>query len=409
MTDSSPHRVLIAGSGVAGLEALIALHGLAGDRIETSVLSPDPVFFFQAHSVEEPFARPAARRWSVPDMCAAHDAAYVSASVTAVDAEAGYLTTSEGDRLAFDSLLIAVGARRQRAFEAKAIVFTGDREADAMHGLIQDVEQGYAKRIAFVVPSGVTWPLPLYELALMTAQRASEMGEDVSLVFVTPEELPLAIFGQHASGAVAAALEDAGIALRSHTRVRGIEGGNVVLDPDGERLGADRVVTVPILRGPAIAGVTSDDDGFVRIDDHCRVRGFSNVFAAGDGTVVAVKQGGLAAQQADVAALGIAQRSGADVEPITFEPNLRAKLLTGTRAKYLRRALDPDGGESSSTAADHALWWPPSKVAAPHLAAYLDAVERGAPPPSNPITAEPVLIHVAGDPAGGIELLEPQR
>ncbi len=408
MTSSSPHRVLIAGAGVAGLEALISLHGLAGDRIETTVLAPDPVFLFQAQSVEEPFARPAAQRWSVPDMCAAHDAAYIPASVTAVDAGLGFVTTSEGDRLAFDSLLVAVGARRQRGFEAKAIVFTGDREAEAMHGLIQDVEAGYAKRIAFVVPRGVTWPLPLYELALMTAERAAEMGQEVRLVFVTPEELPLVIFGQRASGAVAAALEDAGIELKSHAHVRESGDGNVLLDPAGERLAVDRVVTVPILRGPGITGVTSDDDGFVRIDDHCRVRGLSNVFAAGDGTVVAVKQGGLAAQQADVAALAIAQRAGADVEPIAFEPELRAKLLTGSRAKYLRRALEPDGGDASSTAADHTLWWPPSKVAAPHLAAYLDAVERGAPPP-NPGTAGPAVIHAQGDPAGGVELLEPQR
>jgi sulfide:quinone oxidoreductase len=182
----------------------------------------------------------------------------------------------------------------------------------------------------------------------------------------------------------------------------------VLLEPDGERLVVDRVVTVPILRGPGITGVTSDDDGFVRVDDHCHVRGASNVFAAGDGTVAPVKQGGLAAQQADVAALAIAHRAGADVEPITFEPMLRAKLLTGTRAKYLRRALSPDGGDASSVAADHTLWWPPSKVAAPHLAAYMDAVETGAPPP-DPGTARPAVIHAEGDPEGGIELLEPQR
>ncbi len=56
------------------------------------------------------------------------------------------------------------------------------------------------KRIAFVVPDGTTWSLPLYELALMTARQTWSMGADwLKLVFVTPESRPLAIFGGAAS------------------------------------------------------------------------------------------------------------------------------------------------------------------------------------------------------------------
>ena len=68
-----------------------------------------------------------------------------------------------------------------------------------MHGLIQDVEGGYAKSIAFVVPPGVTWALPLYELALMTAERAYSVNTDVELTLVTPEDEPLGVFGREAS------------------------------------------------------------------------------------------------------------------------------------------------------------------------------------------------------------------
>ena len=44
-------------------------------------------------------------------------------------------------------------------------------------GLLRDIEEGYAKRLAVVVPAGAVWPLPAYELALMTAGEAAEMGD----------------------------------------------------------------------------------------------------------------------------------------------------------------------------------------------------------------------------------------
>ena len=51
-------------------------------------------------------------------------------------------------------------------------------DPDAFGGLLRDVEEGYAKRLAFVVPAGAVWPLPAYELALMTAGEARAMGHD---------------------------------------------------------------------------------------------------------------------------------------------------------------------------------------------------------------------------------------
>jgi sulfide:quinone oxidoreductase len=347
MADSGTHRLVIAGAGVAGIEALIALHALAGDRVNTTVVSPDPHFSLQADSVEEPFARPPARRCSVADVCAAHGATYVPAALTAVDADARRVTTDDGGELAFDSLLVAVGARRERVLEGHAVVFAGDRDAEAMHGLIQDIELGYAKRVAFVVPAGVSWPLPLYELALMTAERAREMcQDDVKLLVVTPEELPLGVLGRVASGAVQAALHKADIEMLTASHVRGVIGGSIFVDPSGVMIPVDRVVAVPRLTGPRVPGLPADEHGFIHVDPYCRVQGTRGLFAAGDGTTCPIKQGGLAAQQAAVAALGIAQRAGIAVAAHPFDPALHVELLTRTH-----------------------------RVAAPHLSAYLAALE----------------------------------
>ena len=57
--------------------------------------------------------------------------------------------------------------------------------------------------------------------------------------------------------------------------------------------------------------------------------------AAGDLTQVPIKQGGIAAQQADAAAEAIAAEAGVALEPTPFRPVLRGLLLTGSFPRYL--------------------------------------------------------------------------
>jgi sulfide:quinone oxidoreductase len=78
-----------------------------------------------------------------------------------------------------------------------------------------------------------------------------------------------------------------------------------------------------------------------------------------------LKQGGLAAQQADVAAAAIAAALGEPVRPEPYEPVLRAILLTGEGPLYLRHPPAP------ADAATEAPWWPPHKIAGAHLAPYI--------------------------------------
>jgi sulfide:quinone oxidoreductase len=372
------HRVVIAGGGVAGLEALIALRALARDRVALTLLAPQYDFVIRALSVEDPFAHPTPRHYPLARISADHGATFRREALRAVRPDAATVTTGSGEEIAYDSLLVAVGAQPQPAFE-HVTTFRGLQDVEAMHGLIQDVEGGWSKEIAFVVPSGVTWPLPLYELALMTAERAASVGMEVAITIVTPEEAPLGIFGGAASGAVSDLLRDADIAWHGSAHVGEVRGG-VVRGPGGAEIArAQRIVTLPRLTGPVVDGLPTDPDGFIPVDDHGAVRGLGGVFAAGDGTTFPIKQGGIAAQQACAAAHVIAGRAGADVDPKPFRPELHAKLLTGTRAKYLREAVAGGEGDASSTAADESLWWPPTKVAAPYLAPYLEQLDAGAP------------------------------
>jgi sulfide:quinone oxidoreductase len=102
-----------------------------------------------------------------------------------------------------------------------------------------------------------------------------------------------------------------------------------------------------------------------------------NVFAAGDITSHLVKQGGIAAQQADAVAEVIAAEAGAAILPEPFRPVLRSVLLTGNGPRYLSSRLG-SAGEISSVATTQPFWSPADKIAAPFLAPYLARRIEGA-------------------------------
>ncbi|MDQ2896621.1 MAG: hypothetical protein M3Y09_13420 [Actinomycetota bacterium] len=96
------------------------------------------------------------------------------------------------------------------------------------------------------------------------------------------------------------------------------------------------------------------------------------MFAAGDATTFPIKQGGLAAQQADAVAEMIAASVGVKIDPQPFHPILRGVLLTGGAARYLRADISGAAGDDS-TISEEALWWPPDKLAGRYLAPYLSS------------------------------------
>jgi sulfide:quinone oxidoreductase len=304
--------------------------------------------------------------------------------------------------LGYDSLLVAIGARPRVPF-AEALTFRGPFDVGPMTHLLARIDAADVTSVAYVVPSGSTWPLPVYELALMVAERAAERGLALRQAVLTPEPLPLAVFGQTASAEVARLLASHGIEVHGDVHVRSVEGGVVSAVPGDVTVAADAIVAVPQLHGPGSSGLPHDPEGFLPVGPDGRVPGFDNVFGAGDGTTVAIKQGGIAAQQADVAASAIAIRAGAPLTPRTFRPVLRGELLTGSGPRYLRDAVTGGAGAQSSVASEHALWWPPAKVAAPYLAPYLNRLVAGQRGPE----PEPLAhrLHGAGDPTDGLEVL----
>jgi sulfide:quinone oxidoreductase len=372
-TDPNPLHVVIAGGGVAALEAMMALRHLAADRVRITLIAPERDYRYRPMAVAEPFSIAHARRVALVAIAADFEARHVRGSVVAVQADDRCVVTGDGERIFYDALVIACGTRTRPAFDGAITV--DDRSIGVtLRGLVQDVEEGYSHKVAFVAAEHAFWPLPLYELALQTSNRAFDMNATVDICVVSPETAPLAMLGAGISDDLARMLREAGIAFHGSS-VADLAGSTLTLRPSGIALDGYRVVAMPTLEGSQISGVPTDPHGFIPVTGYGEVRGADGVYAAGDVTSCPIKHGGLAAAQADIVAAAIAWRAGAAVEPQPFRPTIRGALMTGRETRFLEAELGDDG-TYSSTVTDECSWDSSAKIAAKHLGPYLADGER---------------------------------
>lgn len=365
--------MVICGGGIAAVEGLVRLRTLAGDALDVRVVAPNEEFRYRPLAVDEPFALRGIRRYPMRQITGRTESEWIQDACEWVDLSAQVLHTEGGAELPYDALLLAVGGRLVMPFE-HVTVFDDEHADEGYHGLVQDVEEGYTRSVVLVIPEGHVWLLPAYELALMTAERAESMGEEgLGISVVTPEHAPLAALGEPASAAVMDLLERSKVRVYTDAQPTVPEAQHVRVSPAGPELEAGRIVALPRIEGRPLRGVPSED-GFVPVDEFSRVPGTAeHVFAAGDDTNLPIKHGGLSAQQADVAAAGIAAMAGVDVEPEPLRPVIRAVLHTGKQPLYITARLE-EGGVKSEVTTEQA-WPPDEKVVARELGSFLAALD----------------------------------
>jgi sulfide:quinone oxidoreductase len=369
MTARALPRVVVAGGGVAALEVLLALHKLAAGLLAIELLCPDREFAYRPLAVKEPFELGEVPHFELGPILREQGAAQIADALAGVDLAQRRISTRGGKPLPYDFAVIAVGARPEAAVDG-AITFTGSANSGELTAMLRELERGEVRDVAFVVPAGIAWSLPLYELALMTSEwLAARDVTGARLCIVTAEQAPLRLFGNKASTRVASMLDRHGIELWTSCHVSAHETGSLELVGDGT-LRAERVVAVPRLSGREIDGLPADANGFLRTDGHGLVEETRDVYAAGDITSFPVKQGGIASQQADAVAYAIAAQVGADVEPEPFRPVLRGLMLSETGPNYLRAEIVAGSGDSFDVSSEP-LWWPAGKIAGRYLSPYL--------------------------------------
>lgn len=364
-----PLRVVIAGGGVAALEALVALRALAPTRIAPTVVTDAKSFYYRPLLIGEPFGLGHPRRYALDTICADLGAELVCDRVQEVLPDQHVVRTGAG-LLAYDMLLAFPGARTYPAFQ-DGVTFERELSPEDFDEALADFSDGLAPHIAIVVPDGVAWTMPAYELALLTSAWGEHHHPDSSVVtLLTPEQAPLEAFGPVVSDGAREVLDEARVVVRCGVHPDVITATS--LRAGGVWVGADRIVSLPLQAGPRLAGLPTDRRGFIPADEHGRVLDVVDVYVAGDASTYAIKQGGLAAQQADLVVADVVRRAGGEAP----EPEglvLRGLLRTADGPRYLRAELaDVDG---TSTFSNEPLWWPPSKIAAHWLAPYLARID----------------------------------
>ena len=378
-------HVVIAGGGVAAVESLLALRELAGPRVEITLLSPERQFLYRPVAVAEAFDRDQAHSYALEDILNYEGGGEIIWDrLESVVADERVAVTASGERVPFDALIVATGAIATEPLPG-ALTFRGRGDVSALRGVVDDLLAGSARSVALTLPAERTWPLPIYELALMTAGTLRQQGRNAEVWLVTPEEEPLELFGPAGSRAIREMLKAWQVRLQTSSRPSRVGGHTLVLAGGGE-IYADRVVTLPELVGPRLHGLPHDQHGFIPIDSHGRVSGLEDIYAAGDVTAFPLKQGGLAAQQADAVAETIVAGLGVPLTPKPFRPVLRGMLMTEGAPLYLRAESQRVSRETTvatdatarlrstrtaSWASGRALWWPDAKIAGRYLAPFL--------------------------------------
>jgi sulfide:quinone oxidoreductase len=258
--------------------------------------------------------------------------------LAAVDPARDLVMLAGGRLLSYDALIVAIGARAEPSVRG-ALGFTGHADVASVRAMVDEIAQAAARSAA------------------------------IPLAVVTSEDTPL-VFGPDAGAAVDRVLAREGVSVHAGTVVREWRWGQLEL-LGGGTLDADRVIALPVERGPFLDGVPSDSQGFARIGADGAVPGAPDVWAVGDGSSCPVKQGGIACQQADSVASAIVRRLGMEVEEVPFEPRLRGWIWDGGPGTFLRTDLAGGRTESPGVAGDGPLWWPAAKLAGRYLAPFL--------------------------------------
>jgi sulfide:quinone oxidoreductase len=360
-------RVIVLGSGVAGLETCLALHALAGDRVAVSLIAPNRYFEYRPVGVRDPLAVDGRIRVPIAHLARAAGADVHRDRVASIDRTHRRVRTAGGSDISYDALVVAVGAVAQPVPDG-AEPFD-EEHAASCRAVVNRLRAGHIRSLAFVEPHAPTRPFDLYDLAIDAAVTVRERRLETVLTLVTAQPTPLAALGLNVACMLRSTLGAHGLRVIESSYVRSIGDGFAVLAPQSRVIEAECVIAAPRLAGPRLDHLPSDRDGFVSVDAFGRVPGADGVFAAGDCTSFPVKHPSLAAQQADVVASALAADAGVEVAAEPFRPVLRC-VLPSRLHWYVEAPLT--GGLGDATRMSALPRWPRQlRFDARHLAPCL--------------------------------------
>ena len=392
--------IVVAGAGTAGLEGLLAARERFGEGAELYLIAPEGEFRYRPAIRSSLFRTAAERGLRLQDVATAAGATWIRDRADFVDESAGVVVTRDGSTLDFDFLLLAMGGRPVRPLNQGNLWARGG-DPSFVDEIRAGLAEGEIRSVAITVPRGSRWPVPAYELALVLAWTAAAAdADDIRVTLLTAEHRPLGALGMQAAETVTRELTRAAVETLTGVEVTDARGdaaragGPVSLAVSSEEntgewgalleapsepaqlraaaewhAGFDRLISLPTVHGPALAGVATDAAGFVEVDDTLRVCGSERVWAAGTAIATGLEHSALSARQADAAIAAMAAAAGlAGSSEAPAPPELVGMVLSDQRDAWV--AENPLGTPQFST---RCLWWPPGRAVGRLLARQIAA------------------------------------
>jgi NADH dehydrogenase len=370
-TGTERRRVVIVGAGFGGLAAARKLRHA---NVEVTLVDRmnhhlfQPLLYQTAAGALSSSDCASPIRWGVRR---ARNTTVLMAEVTGVDAERREVLLDRGQRLEYDSLIVACGAQtsyfghdewRDVTCGLKTLADAIDMRS-RFYGAFEEAERSQdpaeqAQWLTFVVvgggPTGV-------EVAGQLAITARTMRRDfrridalsARVVLLDAGERVVAAFSEKLSADVGAQLHEVGVTVREGARATAIDAGGVTFEVDGqsERIDSRTVIwaagvhSVPLAETVARAmGASTDRGGRIEVNPDLTVPGHPEVSVIGDVACLAGPGGrplpGLATvaiQQARHVAKALAAgRPGADTPFHYFDKGALAVVGRGKAVCAIR-------------------------------------------------------------------------
>ena len=293
-------KVLVLGANFGGLTAALAVrHELDGD-VDVTVVAPSERFLFNPSLIWLPFGKRDRERITFPvgPTLDSHGIEFVHAAATALDPVARTVTTSSGQLLGYDYLVIATGYRNKDdvvpGFRENAVTITtlaeAERAGEAWRRFLDDPGD-----VVVAATQGAGCFGAAYEFLFNVSYQLRKAGlhKRVKLTYVSAEPF-LGHFGigglPHGERLLGMFLRKEGIEARLAVAIDHLDTGSMVL-ADGDRLPFSYGMVIPPFLGQEFllhADGIADEKGYVRVRDTYQTEKYDDVYAVGVAAAVDV-------------------------------------------------------------------------------------------------------------------------
>ncbi len=304
-------KIVILGGGFAGIQAAIELQKTG--MFKVTLVSDRDFLYLYPVSIWVPVHTAEFEDVKVPlvEIQKKYPFEVIIEPVTEIHAKE-YQIICNGNTINYDYLVVAFGADKIRHNGIENTLSICGKPQIALsirEGLDQLVEQGKGRiAVGFggnpgdlsAVRGGPAFEL-MFNIHHMLVRK--KMRQNFDLTFFAPMEEPGSKMGRNSFAMLNKMLNRFKIEKKFGKKISGFENKSVIFE-DESTLNADLILFIPASAGNSIlhsSDLPLTDAGFIKIDNHCKVHGFDDVYAIGD--IAAIEGPEWVAKQGHIAEL----------------------------------------------------------------------------------------------------------